>query len=78
MVKRRRGNSGQAMTEYIIIVVIVAIAALVIVGLFSDTVRSKFGGAVEEMGGDESAVSDALDEESLQYLKDLEGGDGGN
>jgi len=64
MLKRK---SGQAMVEYIIIVVIVAIAAMVIFGLFSDTIRQKLGFAVEEMGGDAPDVSEGS---SLQYFQD--------
>ena len=65
-------KAGQAMTEYIIIVVIVALAALAIFGIFSDTIREKLGGAVEELGGDSSAKDAALDVESVEYLKDLD------
>jgi Flp pilus assembly pilin Flp len=61
------GKRGQAMVEYIIIVVIVAIAALVIFGLFSDTIRQKLGFAVEEMGGDAPDVSEGS---SLQYFQE--------
>ena len=67
--KARERRSGQAMTEYIIIVVVVALAALAIFGIFSDTIRSKLGGAVEELGGD---TQGALDTEAVEYLKDLE------
>lgn len=70
--KKNSRKSGQAMVEYIIIVVIVAIAALVIFGLFGDTIRQKLGGAVEELGGDAQGAAGGS---SLQYLKDLETGD---
>jgi Flp pilus assembly pilin Flp len=60
------------MTEYIIIVVIVALAAIAIVGIFSDTIRAKFGGAVEELGGDSSAKDSALDQTSTDYMKGLD------
>ncbi|MBU4459203.1 MAG: hypothetical protein KJ579_01440, partial [Verrucomicrobia bacterium] len=46
---RTNRKSGQALTEYIIIVVIVALAAISIVAIFSDTIRAKFGGAVEDV-----------------------------
>lgn len=52
-------KAGQAMVEYIIIVVVVAIAALVIFGLFGDTIQKKLGGAVDELEGDSSG-SDAV------------------
>ncbi|NLB54501.1 MAG: hypothetical protein GX811_01810 [Lentisphaerae bacterium] len=64
---------GQAMTEYIIIVVIIALAAIAVFGLFGDRIRQMVGGAVTELGGDESSVSEAVGDEgdSLQYLKDI-------
>ncbi len=65
-------KSGQAMTEYIIIVVVVALAALAIFAVFSDTIRDKMGGAVEELGGDSSEKDDALGTGSLEYLQDLD------
>ena len=45
MKKLRFKKSGQGMTEYIIIVVLVAIAVLVGVRLFGGTVREKFDGS---------------------------------
>jgi Flp pilus assembly pilin Flp len=64
-------KAGQAMVEYIIIVVVVAIAALVIFGLFGDTIQKKLGGAVDQMEGDSSG-SDAVKETSSKgYLEDL-------
>ena len=72
MKKLRNRKSGQAMTEYIIIVVIVALATIAILAIFSDTIRSKFGGAVSELGGDAAAKDAALDRGSEQMLKDLD------
>lgn len=69
---RDQRRSGQTMVEYIIIVVIVAIAAIAIFGVFSDTIREKLGGAVEELGGDTAAKDDALDTSSEEWLKDLD------
>jgi Flp pilus assembly pilin Flp len=69
MLKKKK--QGQAMVEYIIIVVVVAIAALLIFGVFSDTLRQKLGGAVEQLGGDSGAVSDATDTEAVEVLQDL-------
>lgn len=65
-------KSGQTMVEYIIIVVIIAVAAIAIFGVFGDTIRSKLGGAVTEMGGDESATDEALQTTSHEYLQELE------
>lgn len=68
-------KAGQAMVEYIIIVVVVAIAALVIFGLFGDTIQKKLGGAIDDLEGDSSG-SDAV-RSSTGYLQDL-GESGGN
>lgn len=72
MNKLRKRKSGQAMTEYIIIVVIVALAAIAIFAVFSDTLRQKLGGAVEELGGDTSEKDAALSQGSHDYLQNLD------
>ena len=68
----KRNRSGQGMTEYIIIVLVIALAALAIFGIFGDTIRQKLGGAVTELGGDSAAKDQALQTTSQQYLKDLQ------
>lgn len=65
-------KSGQTMVEYIIIVLIIAIAAIAIVGVFSDRVRELFGFAAEELGGDSGAVSEALSDRSADWVKEAE------
>ena len=72
MIRRNNRKSGQSIVEYIIIVVVVAIAALAILGVFSDTIRRKFGGAVQQLGGDGQAAADALAESSLDSLRRLD------
>lgn len=67
-----RSRSGQAMTEYIIIVAIIALAALAVFGLFGDRIRAMLGGAIVELGGDESEVSAATETSSKDYLKSLD------
>jgi len=66
-------KAGQAMTEYLIIVMVIAMAALVLFGLFGDTIQKKLGGAVDELEGDSSGT-DAV-QSSKTYLEDL--GDSG-
>jgi len=78
MKKSNRSKSGQTMVEYIIIVVIVAIAAIAIFGVFSDTIRAKLGGAVEELGGDSGAKDDALSTSAHDWLKQLDEDGSGN
>lgn len=72
MRKRRNSRSGQTLVEYVIVVVVVALAALAILGVFSDTIRSKLGGATEELGGDSEKIEEALAEESVDKLKSYE------
>ena len=71
MNRMRKDKHGQAMTEYIIIVAIIALAALAIFGLFGDRIRAMIGGAVTDLGGDQSEVDTATETESADYLKTL-------
>ena len=64
MKRKIRKEKGQAIVEYIMIVVIVAIAAFVILGAFSDRLRTMIAGATTTLGGtpvghDTSAAEDA-------------------
>ena len=69
MKKVLKRKEGQAMVEYIIIVVVVAIAALVIFGMFGDTIQKKMGGVIDELEGDSSG-SDAVRSSKTQ-LEDI-------
>ncbi|MDF7807718.1 hypothetical protein P4E94_09740 [Pontiellaceae bacterium B12219] len=70
MKSRVKRKEGQAMVEYIIIVAVVAIAALVLFGMFGDTIKQKLGGAINEL--DSTTNVTVEDGESLQGLKDLD------
>ena len=48
----RRSESGQGMTEYIIIVALIAVAAIGVVTIFGDNIRALFGGATDALAGD--------------------------
>lgn len=50
-VRRVRKEQGQAIVEYIIIVVIVAIAAFIVLGAFSDRLKNMIAGATTTLGG---------------------------
>ena len=69
--KQRKLNrkSGQTLVEYIILVVIIAIAIIAIAGAFSDRIRAMFGGATVELGGDQGTVDTALQTGSQDLLK---------
>ncbi len=46
---------GQGMTEYIIIVALIAIAAITVYTLFGTTVRQQVGGLAEELSGQDAS-----------------------
>src|SRR5690606_20820278 len=48
---RKAGQRGQGMTEYIIIVALIAIAAITVVAFFGDTVRNQVAGMASELSG---------------------------
>ncbi|MBX5483355.1 MAG: hypothetical protein IRZ16_16160 [Myxococcaceae bacterium] len=49
MLKKAR---GQGMTEYIIIVALIAIAAIGVITLFGDNIRKLFGGSADALAGE--------------------------
>ena len=49
--KMMRNQQGQGMTEYIIIVALIAIAAIGVVTLFGDNIRKMFGASVDALAG---------------------------
>ena len=52
------GNrKGQGLTEYIIIVALIAIAAIAAYGFFGDTLRSQVGGMASELSGAKGSES---------------------
>ncbi len=50
---------GQGMTEYIIIVALIAIAAIAVYGFFGDTIRGQMGAMTQELGGTQSTTRGA-------------------
>jgi Flp pilus assembly pilin Flp len=53
MLKKAR---GQGMTEYIIIVALIAIAAIGVITLFGDNIRNLFGMSADALAGDTSVA----------------------
>ncbi len=53
MRKMVRGQSGQGMTEYIIIVALIAIAAIAVITVFSQNLRALFAASANELAGSE-------------------------
>ncbi len=56
--KNLRKSRGQGMTEYIIIVALIAIAAVGVVTVFGNNIRSLFGASAKVLSG-ENASNDA-------------------
>lgn len=78
MLKHKLRQLGQGMTEYIIIVALIAIAAIAIYGLFGDTLRSQMGIMTEELAGstgsDSVADPETTDATSARGLSDFSEG----
>ncbi len=55
--RKMKRQLGQGMTEYIIIVALIAVAAIAGVTAFSDTVQGNFAAISEELSGTDSAAS---------------------
>jgi Flp pilus assembly pilin Flp len=51
MRKMMKRQDGQGMTEYIIIVALIAIAAIGVVTVFGDNIRKMFGASVNALAG---------------------------
>ncbi len=62
---------GQAIVEYIIIIVLVALASITIIGMFSDTLREKVAGIINTFSSSKDTNS-ALDKKSTEILKETE------
>jgi Flp pilus assembly pilin Flp len=56
-IKKITKQIGQGMTEYIIIVALIAIAAITVYGFFGDTIRGQMGAMTAELGGQDGSNS---------------------
>jgi pilus assembly protein Flp/PilA len=65
-----RRQRGQGMTEYIIIVALIAIAAITVVSFFGGTVRSQMSGMAQELSG--QSASDAISNAQQQANQAVE------
>jgi len=68
---KRKNCKGQAIVEYIIIIVIVAVAALTVMGIFSDRIREIIGGVAATFGADTGKIDSALSNNSAAILKSI-------
>ena len=78
MIEMKLKQPGQGITEYIIIVALIAIAAIAIYGLFGDTIRGQMGVMTEELagqtGGDSVKDLDTLTASETRGLKNFSEG----
>lgn len=68
--KNQTKQRGQGMTEYIIIVALIAIAAIAVYGFFGDTVRGQVGVMSKELAGESSDEAKAATKERAQKAAD--------
>jgi pilus assembly protein Flp/PilA len=73
-----RNRNGQGLTEYIIVVALVAIAAIGVVNIFGNQLRNQFATIVTAMSGStqakvESLAGDARKESNKKNLSDYAG-----
>ena len=55
-IDRKGKKRGQTMTEYIIIVALIAIASIAIVTIFSNQIRELFSGSAKQLSGQTGAT----------------------
>jgi Flp pilus assembly pilin Flp len=55
--RKQRKQAGQGMTEYIIIVALIAVAAIAVTQLFGTTVRTQMGAIASEVGGNDASAN---------------------
>ena len=68
MIKRKRRQKGQAFIEYVILIVVIALAALFVLASFSDRLRDMVTGVTVTLGGKKS---DDADKDSKDIIKEL-------
>lgn len=55
------GLKGQTTAEYAIIVALIAVSSIAIILLFGDQIRNMFKAQTEQLSGDESSQTEAVD-----------------
>ncbi len=67
MLMKLRGRRGQGMTEYIIIVALIAIAAIGVVSLFGDNIRALFATSANALAGNEASATNTHSAQTALY-----------
>ena len=66
---KRRRQRGQAVLEYVILIVVVALAALFVLANFSDRLRSMVTGVTVTLGGE---ADDSSDKSRIEIVRELD------
>lgn len=69
MIKRKRRQKGQAFIEYVILIVVIALAALFVLASFSDRLRDMITGVTVTLGGSKAEKDK---DSSMDFIKDLD------
>ena len=64
----RGHNKGQAVVEYVILIVVIALAALLVLTAFSDRLREMIAGVTNTLGGE----AEANKGDTAEMIKDLD------
>ncbi|GEM_PF-370859 len=67
-----RQTRGQAILEYIIVIAIVAVAALTVLGLFSDRIKALIAGSASAIGSDSASQAAGDEGDSLKNLQEMD------
>jgi pilus assembly protein Flp/PilA len=74
MRKLFRSESGQGMSEYLIIVALVAVAAIAIVSLFGNNIRTLFANSTNALAGQTANAQGSTASVTKKTLKDFSDG----
>lgn len=66
---KHRRQRGQAVVEYIILIVVIALAALFVLANFSDRLRAMVTGVTVTLGGTED---DSMSKSSVEIVRELD------
>lgn len=67
----RKARRGQGMTEYIIIVALIAIAAIGVITLFGDNLRQLFASSAEALAGNDTVANNGSTASQSTVKKNL-------
>jgi len=67
----QKARRGQGMTEYIIIVALIAIAAIGVITLFGDNIRQLFASSAEALAGNDNVANNGQTANASTVKKNL-------